>query len=242
MKKTKTNRNFRMLNPIPSLQEISHREPLRRRPGNDLKPRPRHSLGNIRTLTSVIILSIEQSFQSKVTIPWSITIRVDEATNARLHDNGFGVLFPWTAKVAVDGDVEGGEGVVRDDAAVVEDEAGGFMRVDAAVGGDDGLLVGERAADDDDAVLDDGGGVAEDEVDGAGDDAAAVELAVGLSVESVLVAFHAAVEEDGLVGLDAEGDGLVFDRAGVLFNFFSKTRSFKSKPMNLSETKYNQNR
>lgn len=62
--------------------------------------------------------------------------------------------------------------------------------------GDYVLLVVHWFSDDEDGVLDDGGGVAEDEIDGAGDDAVAVELAVGLGVECVLVAFHSAIVED----------------------------------------------
>lgn len=69
------------------------------------------------------------------------------------------------------------------------------MPLDSAVGGDDVLLVGQGLPHDESGVLDDDGGVAEDKIDGAGDDAVGVELAVGLGVECVLVAFHFAVVE-----------------------------------------------
>ena len=91
----------------------------------------------------------------------------------------------------------------------MDHEAGGLAAVDAALGGDDVLLVVKGAADDEDTVLENGRGVSEDEVDGAGDDAGAVELPMGLRVERVLVALHAAVEEDGAVRLHPQGHGLV---------------------------------
>lgn len=46
------------------------------------------------------------------------------------------------------------------------------------------------------AVLKDRGGVAEDEVDGPGDDTLAVELAVDVGVEGVLIAVDLAVVKD----------------------------------------------
>lgn len=48
-----------------------------------------------------IILSIEQCFQSEVTIPYSIAIRVDEASNVRLHDLSHGELFLRIIKVVL---------------------------------------------------------------------------------------------------------------------------------------------
>lgn len=76
------------------------------------------------------------------------------------------------------------------------------------------LLLVHGLSYDDQAVLYDGRGVPEDEVDGAGDEAVPVELAVGLDVEGVLEGVHAAVEEGGHVGLDAERHRLVALRAG----------------------------
>lgn len=120
-----------------------------------------------------------------------------------LHHNGSGEFLPGPAEVAPNAVLDGLELAVGEDAAVVEDDARRLLLVGAALRGDDVLLVVERLPHHDHAVLEDGGGVAEDEVDRAGDDAAAVELAVGLRVESVLVALEPAVDEDGAVGLDA---------------------------------------
>lgn len=96
----------------------------------------------------------------------------------------------------------------------MEDDSGALASVRPPVGRDGVLLAVERLPDDDHGVLDDGGGVAEDEVDSAADDAASVELAVGLGVEGVLVAFHPAVKEDGAVGLHPQCHCLALDCTG----------------------------
>lgn len=59
------------------------------------------------------------------------------------------------------------------------------------------------------ALLEYYGGVTEDEINGAGDEGVTVELPVGVSVESILIGVNAAAVNDGLVGTDAEGHGLV---------------------------------
>lgn len=86
------------------------------------------------------------------------------------------------------------------------------MRVLPPLRRDGHFLQRQRLPREDLAVLQDGGAVAEDEVDGAGDAAFAVELPEGVGVESVLVPFHAAPEEGRLVGVDAEGHALVLLR------------------------------
>ena len=58
-------------------------------------------------------------------------------------------------------------------------------------------------------VLDDGGGIAEDEVDGADDDALDVELTVGMDVECVLIGEHVAAVKSREVGANSESHGLV---------------------------------
>lgn len=99
--------------------------------------------------------------------------------------------------------------MLRYNPAVLDHDAGDFTGDLSAVGGHGVLLTVHGFPDDDEAVLDEGGAGAKDEVNGAGDDAVAVEVAVGLGVEGVLVTVHAAVVEGGPVGLDAEGHGLV---------------------------------
>ena len=59
------------------------------------------------------------------------------------------------------------------------------------------------------AVLEYDGGVAEDEVNGAGDQAVYEELAVVVDVKSVLVGEEVAAVEGGEIGANSECDGLV---------------------------------
>lgn len=61
-------------------------------------------------------------------------------------------------------------------------------------------LVSQRLPGLDVAVLENDGGVSEDEVDGAGDVAVAIELAVGVGVESVLETVDQALVEHGHIG------------------------------------------
>lgn len=99
----------------------------------------------------------------------------------------------------------------------MEDDPRGLSALRSALGGDDALLIFEGFPDDHLAVLEDGGCVAEDEIDGAGDGAVTVKLAVGVGVECILVAVHLAVVENGLIRLNSEGHGLVFFRSGGVF-------------------------
>lgn len=91
----------------------------------------------------------------------------------------------------------------------VSNNTGVLVLVGAALGGDHVFLAGIGAAGVDVAVLEDSGGIAEDEIDGAGDVAVDVELAVGVDVKGVLVGDHVAVIEGGKIGTDTKGHGLV---------------------------------
>ena len=92
----------------------------------------------------------------------------------------------------------------------MDDDAGVLVRVFSPLRGDGVFLVDDRSPDVDVAVLEKRHCVAEDEVDGAVDVTVAVELALGVDVEGVLIALEAALEEDGEVGARPEGHGLVF--------------------------------
>lgn len=81
--------------------------------------------------------------------------------------------------------------------------------VGSSLGCDHAALVLEWLPDHHLAVLEDHGGVAEDEVDGAGDGAVAVELPVDVGVEGVLVGVDLAVVNDCPVGRYTERHGLV---------------------------------
>ncbi|PKA61445.1 hypothetical protein AXF42_Ash014362 [Apostasia shenzhenica] len=203
------------VNPLIPLNKVRHRVPHRRRLLQQPHPRPLHSSGELCAGTGVVILAVKQSLQPEVPFPRHVPVGMDRCRDLRLHDHVPCELLPRPAEVAPDLLLAGsGEAVCGDDFALVKDEGGGLVAVNSAVGEDDVLLVVEGAAEDDEAVLEDGGGVAEDEVHGAGDDAAALELALGLGVEGVLKTLEAAVEEDGPVRLHAERHRLVLDGAG----------------------------
>ena len=83
--------------------------------------------------------------------------------------------------------------------AILQDESAGLVGLFAASGEDDALLIVQGFSEDEPAVLEDGGGGAENEIDGAGDGAIAVELAVALGIEGILVSIKVAVVEDGVI-------------------------------------------
>ncbi|URE12916.1 hypothetical protein MUK42_23424 [Musa troglodytarum] len=177
--------------------------------------RPCHTAAGVGAGAVVVVLAVEERVEGEVAFPRHVALGVDEPVDLRLHDDGPGELLPRPGQVAPDGR-EGGviETVVGLDAALVEDEPSGLAAVEPALGGDDVLLIGEGAADDEEAVLEDGGGIPEDEIDGAGDDAAAVELPVGVGVEGVLVRLHPAVDEHGSVRHHPQRHRLVLRCAG----------------------------
>lgn len=90
----------------------------------------------------------------------------------------------------------------------MDGEASALIWVLSPLGRDGCLLIWERLPSEDLAVLKNGGAVAEDEVNGAVDVALPVELAEGVRVEGVLVAFDAAAVEGRTVRVDSECDGL----------------------------------
>jgi len=112
-------------------------------------------------------------------------------------------LLPWSTKESLVLILEweicwfGGE------CASLKDECGGLAPVYPPLGCYDALLVVHWLPDYHLAVLEHCGCVAKNEVDGAGDGAISIELAVGVGIEGVLVPIHLAVIEDGHVGLDA---------------------------------------
>nr|GMD18205.1 Os04g0641250 [Ipomoea batatas] len=96
-------------------------------------------------------------------------------------------FLPWPPEVDLDGWVGGLEGGIREDIAVLEDRPAGRAAVLSTLGGHHAGLILHWLPHDHLAGLEDDRGVPEDEVDGARDGAGAVELAVGVGVEGVLV-------------------------------------------------------
>ncbi|KAG6428526.1 hypothetical protein SASPL_112778 [Salvia splendens] len=148
----------------------------------------------------------------KCRLPRDPPLGIDDPTDLGDHDHRGRVIFPRPPEVGPGRDVP-----PRPDAAAVDGEARVLVRVGFALRRDGVVLPSQRLARLDAAVLEDRGGVAEDEVDGARDGAVAVELAVGVRVEGVLVGVEAAAVEDGAVGGGSDGRGLeLFWAGGVL--------------------------
>lgn len=101
--------------------------------------------------------------------------------------------------------------------AVLEDQRRRLPHVHPALRRHDVLLVFQWLPEEEGAALEDCSTVAEDEVDGAGDEAVSVELAVGVCVERVLVPFYVAIKEDHFIGARTQRHRLVLLRAGRVF-------------------------
>jgi hypothetical protein len=180
-----------------------------------LVPWPGDAASGVGAGPPVRVLGVPQRLEPEVAVPRQVAGLVDERGDLGLHDERARELAPGAGEVAADG----GAGRVPErrlggEAAVLEHEARALAAVGAALRRGDVLLVVHGAAEDQDAVLEHGGRVAEHEVDGARDDAVAVELRLGVRVQRVLVRVHAAVEEDGPVRLHQQRHRLVLRRAG----------------------------
>nr|GMD18027.1 hypothetical protein ACMD2_20547 [Ipomoea batatas] len=127
-------------------------------------------------------------------------------------------LLPWPPEVDLDGWVGGLEGGIREDIAVLDDRPAGRVAVLSTLGGHHAGLILHWLPHDHLAGLEDDRGVPEDEVDGARDGAGAVELAVGVGVEGVLVGVDVAVVDHGHVACNPKGHGLVLGWPGSVLD------------------------
>uniref|UniRef100_J3LYJ2 Uncharacterized protein n=1 Tax=Oryza brachyantha TaxID=4533 RepID=J3LYJ2_ORYBR len=203
--------------------ELEPRRAVDERPGGELlgllladdpESLPVDALAGAGAGAAVVVLGVVERVEREVAVPGHVPFRLDEVGDGALHDDEAGVLLPWPAEVGRDLEPVGEELLVGDEAAVLDDEAGLHVGVGAAVRRHRVLLVVHRAAGDDEAVLEHGSGVSEDEVDGAGDDAVAEELAPGVHVQRVLERVEPAVVEGREVALHAQPPRLVALRAG----------------------------
>lgn len=135
--------------------------------------------------------------------------RINHIANTRLHNHRSRVSLPrppqkrW--EIADHRPQIGG----GSDSAFLNDNPSVLIWVCSSLCSDHVPLAGIGAAGVDVAVLDDGSGIAEDEVDGADDDALDVELAVGVDVECVLIGEHVAAVKSREVGANTESHRLV---------------------------------
>ncbi|KAL8171422.1 hypothetical protein V2J09_023226 [Rumex salicifolius] len=157
---------------------------------------PRHPLIKGRSGPTVLVLGVEQGVDPLSPHPLLPSLGVDDAVNERLHHNGTGVRLPRPPKERLHGGLHGG-GVRRlaHDAAVLEHDSTGPVRVRPTLRGDGAALVVHWLLDHQLAVLEDGLRVAEDEVDGSLDGAVTEEVTAPNRVERVLEAVELAVVE-----------------------------------------------
>uniref|UniRef100_J3MZR6 Uncharacterized protein n=1 Tax=Oryza brachyantha TaxID=4533 RepID=J3MZR6_ORYBR len=180
-----------------------------------METRPLHAPTHVATFSFVSVLSVVHVGQvAAAAAPGEPSLGVDHAGHGALHEHHAREWPPWPTEVGLHaGGAE--EVVVGAHVAVLEREAGGGLcRRAAGLRRDGVLLAREREPGEDGAALEDGGGVAEDEVDGAGDAALAVELPAALGVQRVLVPPHLAEVHDGAVRGGPERHRLVVLRPG----------------------------
>lgn len=137
------------------------------------------------------------------------SFRSDESVDIRLHDYGSGVFLPWAAEVCRKRGFDGEEIRLRRDLAVLEDYCSDTTAVFSALSGDHAALVVHWFTDHHFTVLEHSGGISEDKIDGAGDHAVTIELAVGVCVECVLVCVDVAIVEDRVIAGNSERYRLV---------------------------------
>lgn len=176
---------------------------------NLLVSTPRHPLGQDRTRSPVAVLAEPASLVVVCTGPLHPSLWLDDVIDLSLHDDGPGEGGPWPAQVGLVYVLNRNVVLLAADGAVLEDDCGRLAPVGPSLGGDHAGLLVPGLSDDHLAVLEHSGCVTEDEVDGSRDGAVAVELPMGLGVESVLVTVDLAVVEDGQVGLNTQCHGLV---------------------------------
>ncbi|CAA6664802.1 unnamed protein product [Spirodela intermedia] len=175
-------------------QEASHGElPGLRRAGDHAVPAPLHAAAGAGAGAGVLVLSVVERLQGEAPAPLEPPRRVDEPEGLE------GTLHRLQVRC-------------RRHPRVVDGDASVLVGVRSALRRDGILLVAHRLPHEDVAVLEDCHSVAEDEVDGAVDVAVAVELALGVHVERVLIALEAAAVEDGEVRAGAESHRLVLRR------------------------------
>ncbi|KAH0466861.1 hypothetical protein IEQ34_004099 [Dendrobium chrysotoxum] len=148
----------------------------------------------------VHVLAVVERGEGEIAAPREPAGGIDKAPYVSLQDNRSRVLLPRATEVTLDGALDSGKVGGSGDDGVVDGDSGVLVGISPSLSGDGVLLAAKGLAGVDIAVLEDHGGVAEDEIDSAVDVAVAVELALAVDVEGVLVSLKAAAVEDGEVG------------------------------------------
>nr|ACR37741.1 unknown [Zea mays] len=177
--------------------------------GDVLDTPPLDASGHVGAGPVVFHLGVVAGAEAEVAEPRQPALRVDEPADLRLDVERARVLLPRAAQEGPEPADALLELRVRRDGAVVDDGAAHRPPLLAALRRDDVLLVVHALAHLDEAVLEHHLRVAEDEVDGARDDAVAVVLAARVRVQRVLVPVEPALVERRHVALHPQRHRLV---------------------------------
>jgi len=198
--------------PVLALDEALHGVLLQRvLVGDVLDAPPLDTLARVGAGPAVLHLGVVAGAEAEVAEPRQPPLGVDEAPDLRLDVERARVLLPRPPQEGPELAVAGAllELRVRLDGAVVDDGAARRPPLLAALRRHDVLLVVHALAHLDEAVLEHHLRVAEDEVDGARDDALAVVLPARVRVQRVLVPVEPALVERRHVALHPQRHRLV---------------------------------
>ncbi|GJN31218.1 hypothetical protein PR202_gb19584 [Eleusine coracana subsp. coracana] len=157
----------------------------------------------------VLHLGVVAGVEAEFSEPGQPSLRVDEPADLRLDVERAGVLLPGPAQERLEPPGVLVELRVRRDGAVVDDRPARGPLLLPPLRRHDVLLVVHASPHLDEAVLQHHLRVAEDEVDGAADDAVAVVLPARVRVQRVLVPVELALVERRHVALHPQRHGLV---------------------------------
>lgn len=156
-------------------------------------PGPFNPPSNIRPRPTIIILPIKNStIRLHTNVPFGPAQWAQKRPNLRFHNNSSRIILPWPPKVGRCIEIL----IISHNGRFLNDNAGVLVRVGFSLSRDGVELAFQRLSRLDRTVLEDHSGVAKDKINGSRNITVAVELTVGMSVESVLVAIEGASVEN----------------------------------------------
>lgn len=179
---------------------------------NVLDTAPCYTLIFASTGATVVVLSIEACLEPKISLPRQPSLWLNQVINGRLHDDGPRVLLPWTAQICLVFMPQGVVCRIRGKSAVYDDDSSWLAPLFPALSSDNARLIGHWLAHHESAVLENCGSITKNKVNGTGDGAVTVELALDMCVKCVLVASKCAPVENSLIGTDPNCHSLMFIR------------------------------
>lgn len=115
------------LDPPGTLDQGVHRVLLCLGPADNMVSRPVHPAAGSGTGPTVVVLGVVQRVKEIFSVPRHPTLRLDQVSDGRFHDDGPRVCLPWPAKVVAELQPLREQRLVRDDAAVLDHQRGGLL-------------------------------------------------------------------------------------------------------------------